>query len=963
MRDLRLRLEPDGDNVCVTLEDTRGNVLADSIARRLPKTFTNATLRQFALPGPVGEAVADIGSRESLCILVEPGREFWDLPFERISIGSVKDILWVRGRDRPGSLGRKNLRVLVAWADPATPDYPALEFAEAEAEAVAEALAVPESRRMSVQLVACASANALLRKIRSWKPHVVHFVGHADVGPIGGFLVVEAGTGSHEKIHASDLAHDLKEAGTQLVVISGCRSSLAAGRMAETGIPVVIGMQGPVRDRSAYTFSRALYAGLAHGETVEAAVQSGRAALGPGQEWWLPIIAKGGTPIEVIPPAGKTNIPQDLRPFIGRTREREKIANYLIDQQVRLLTIHGMGGIGKTRLARQIGFDLIDAFPGGVWYVECDTLTSEDQLVSAIATSVGVEGGGGLDGICEELGESKALLIVDCFERIVECTEPLEFILKACPATQIVVTSRIILEGSTPFSLDPLADRRKSIPSERLALFESAVRYTDPTFRIDRSNSKVCREIVRMLQGVPLAILLAAGRLRHMTLEELRDRLAESLLEVLKRTGNKRDRHASLTIVITDSFGLLSPEYRDLAVKLSVFEGGFTMADARAVLPEEDCVEEGVFLLCDHSLLSVEGVGASSRYRSLDTIREFLGEEARMFDLFETRRRHMVIFDELAQTIGNSNRAGDFYTAYSILRMEIGNLLGALKFARQNDKAIEIRMSWNLVRSFLEAGLRKEFSEIATRLQSTVASDDWQSRAELIGLMAIYARREGNARREAAMWREKAELCSANEDQEGAAETLIDLASMHYKAGEFREADEILGEVSDRFEDLAPTMKASVASLACLIRHALMDEIGAFDLALEAGQVLRVISHSNLYATVNLSEFWFLAEDYEKSQCYALNGVWLAVKSGRYPALARAARRLWLALEKQKRPRDAQQAYDLSVTAATFAAPSILREIRMHCPAPMKSRPRKNLRSVCDSLAGKVLAARQVMDC
>jgi len=787
---------------------------------------------------------------------------------------------------------------------------------ESEATRVIQALQSSDCKKHLVFELPNATAKSLERKIRTWKPHVVHFIGHADVGVIGGYIVTEAGTGKDERVYGEDFGRWLKESGVQLAVISGCKSAGLAGSvgqaLCDAGVPVVIGMREPVPDWSAMAFSRAFYASLALGETIETAVEEGRSAM---PEWSLPVLMCDSVEPNFAP---RHNIAVDPRPFVGRVKEREAVLTYLTRREhpVSALAIHAMGGMGKTRLAQQVGLDAVRHFPAGVWWVDCESLTDADQLWGAIGTAVGAEGG--RSSVVEALGGLRCLLILDCLERLAETHGLISQLRSALPEAQFLITTRILPEEATQYSLEPMAETAK----ERMALFEVAVRQMLPDFRVNNKNRKLCGQILTMLQGVPLAIFLAAGRLRHMTLEELHERLQRSRLGVVGPDG-RVGRHASLRIVIEDSFGLLSEASRELAIRLSIFAGGFRLADARRVLPDVIEVEDGVFTLCDHSMLSSLGVGAGTRYKALDTVREFLDEASNELDLSSDRA---LFFDWAlgrAEEMHALTVSGKLPEGFEILKMEIGNFRSALRVGTDLD-----RFRYLLLRPFLEAGYLSEFSEMAAAVD---CSDD-QRRAEVRGLQAICARRQGRYEDELRLWEEKIEACRSLGDVEGVVETSIDLALTYSRRGAWSKCELILNEYADDLDSWDQSLKASHCSLRCIALQQTGDSLRASQVANQVRGIIPNLPHPNLFALINLSEYYRLADKPALASECAVEGIEYALAIGKYQAVGKSSHYLCLAVLAQGRMELAQRALDLGSAALALAAPNAKREMELVCP-------------------------------
>lgn len=882
------------------------------------------------IPPCVSQVITDLARRNPIRLSIVAASSALNLPWEEIVADRSVRIRIVRGHGKAGTISERRPRVLVAWCDPQTTEYGPLASVEAEARRILEALANSDCKKHHVFELPNATARSLERKIRTWRPHIVHFIGHADIGVIGGYLVVEAGIGKAEFVYGEDFGRWLGESGVELAIVSGCRSAGLDGSVAQAvsaaGIASVIGMRERVPDWSAMAFSRAFYASLALGETIEAAFEEGRSAM---PEWSLPVLLSEST--QTTASHDRHNIPYDPRPFIGRIREREAVLTYLTrpNDPVRTLALHAMGGMGKTRLAQQVGRDAVRHFSAGVWFVDCESMTDPDQLWGAIGTAIGVEGGKA--AVIDAIGGLRCLLILDCLERLAETPGLIDLLQRDLPNVQFLITTRVLPEGATPMVLDPMADTA----GERMALFEVAVRQFLPDFKVTSNNRKHCKDILSMLQGVPLAIFLAAGRLRHLSLEDLRDRLKESRLGVVGPRG-KVGRHASLRIVVEDSFSLLSETSRELAMRLAIFAGGFRLSDARSVFPDVSDIEDGIFTLCDHSMLSPQGIAAGTRYRSLDTVREFLDEASANLDLALDRKRFFGWALERAESMHAFIRAGKLPEAFDILRLEVGNFRSALTIGNDLN-----RFRYLLLRPFLEAGYVSEFLELA----ANVDIENDKTLAEIRGLEAIAARRQGHLEDELNLWQEKIQACRRCGDIENAVETAIDLASALSRRGDWDRCMTFLQESEGELKGCPPTLKVSHGSLKCLALQHFKRFTEATALANETEKLILKLPHPNLYALINMSEYHRRASDFELAKSYAVDGVTFALRVVNNHGLGKAAYHLALALAQLADHNRSQQAFNIAYLAAAFVSSAMRKEIEQSAPSEfIRPRvPRKDL--------------------
>jgi predicted ATPase len=352
-------------------------------------------------------------------------------------------------------------------------------------------------------------------------------------------------------------------------------------------------------------------------------------------------------PVRQVEPR-PTNMPVQRTGFVGREKEVAAAKELLLRQDVRLVTVTGPGGIGKTRLAVEVANGLVERFPGGIHFVSLSSLSDPGLIASVIVQTLGIREAGGqspLKILKKNLLDSLSaplLFLLDNFEHLIQAAPTVAELLAMGPNLKILVTSRAALHvyGEHEFPVPPLAlpDSRSVPPLEVLskypavALFLQRAVAAKPDFELNRENAFAVTEICARLDGLPLAIELAAARVKVLSPSSMRTRLA-SRLQLL--TGGARDlpqRQQTLRAAIDWSYDLLSPAEQKLFRRLSVFGGGCTLEGVEAVCNTKGDLDldllDGMASMVDKSLLQqVEQANGESRFVMLETIREYALEK------------------------------------------------------------------------------------------------------------------------------------------------------------------------------------------------------------------------------------------------------------------------------------------------------------------------------------------------
>lgn len=386
------------------------------------------------------------------------------------------------------------------------------------------------------------------------------------------------------------------------------------------------------------------------------------------------------------------NLPGQLTSFVGRAVEREAIADALLAS--RLVTVTGVGGVGKSRIAIQVALDIASRFPDGAWLCELAAAQDEEELGQVVAATLGVLARPATtltDSVIDALRMRELVLVLDNCEHLVAAVGHLaEGLLRDCPGVRILATSREALgiagEQVWPLSALELPGRAADIgavmASEAVQLFAERARAVQPGFVIDESNADAIAEICRRLDGIPLAVELAAARVTIMTPADIASRL-DQRFQLL--TGGRRsaaERHQTLRGAIEWSYELLEPRERALFERLSVFPGSFDAEAAAAVsvrddLEPWDVLDAGAGLVAK-SMLTADEASGSTRYQMLETIRTFARERLEETgDLHDMFRRHADHYTRFAEDADAGLAGADEVRWRKRVHLEFDNLRAA----------------------------------------------------------------------------------------------------------------------------------------------------------------------------------------------------------------------------------------------------------------------------------------------
>jgi predicted ATPase/DNA-binding CsgD family transcriptional regulator len=537
----------------------------------------------------------------------------------------------------------------------------------------------------------------------------------------------------------------------------------------------------------------------------------------------------------------------ELSSFVGREREIAQLEK-LLAQGAQLLTLTGPGGTGKTRLALEAAAEVVGRFEDGVWWVELAPISDPDLVPQAVARVLNVHESPGrplADAIADDLGELEILLVLDNCEHLVEaCARLADVLLHACPELGILATSRELLgiAGERNFPVPPLSvpgpERLPAFGSlveyEAIGLFVERVRAVVAGFELTEHNAPAVVRLCRRLDGMPLAIELAAARVKVLSVEQISSRLEDSfnLLTGGSRTAMARQR--TLRAAIDWSHDLLSEEEKVLFRRLSVFSGGFTLEGAESVCAGEDIEPEEVLgvltELVAKSLVMVSEREAVARYRLLETVGQYATEKLEESgEAEQVRERHARYYLALAEEAEKELREQRVW-------------LGRLEAEHANFRAA---LGWALAAEDAE-GSAGERAQLGSRLAAALAQGKfWNAygpseglrwlergltssaaasspvRAKALKEAGWIATHQGDYEKAVALLEEGMALFQEVEDRQGIANSLFFLGHLAMHGGDYerlrvfgREAEALRHEMTDR-RAIAHLLYLSGATALC----------------------------------------------------------------------------------------------------------------------------------------------------
>ena len=525
------------------------------------------------------------------------------------------------------------------------------------------------------------------------------------------------------------------------------------------------------------------------------------------------------TPTPTRPPAGATekpaeigDLPQPLTDLIGRERELVDI-DRLIDRS-RLLTLTGAGGSGKTRLALEAARRARPAYPDGVWFVDL-AVVGESQLVAdAVSEALRLDSGTALNRgqtLVDQLRGRSLLVVLDnCEHLLAACGQLVAALLAGCPGVDVLATSREPLHtlGEYTFRVPSLAlppPVRDEVPDlaelgrlPSVRLFVERAAQVRPGFALDADNVQGVVDLCRRLDGMPLALELAAARAAVLEPAEIVQRLGDAL-SMLGGGPNRVTRHQTLRGTLEWSHDLLTEPEKVLLRRLSVFSGGFTLAAVEAVCGDPPLARpellELLANLVDKSLVVTEKTAAGSRYRQLETVRQFGTENLdRAGETAQLEAAHCAYFLAFAVAHNPERATGVVIEQPKLLDREHDNLRAALRWSCANDPVSALRLVASLWRFWFLRGHAVEGARWVERALAVAPEPTRPRAAALIGLTGLDSR-QGRADRHRALGAEALAIVrQVGEPDEVVMARLVETA-LAWSTFDLDEAEQMAAEV------------------------------------------------------------------------------------------------------------------------------------------------------------------------
>ncbi|MGI8657579.1 MAG: ATP-binding protein [Candidatus Limnocylindria bacterium] len=521
---------------------------------------------------------------------------------------------------------------------------------------------------------------------------------------------------------------------------------------------------------------------------------------------------------DAFPPIGSldtlpNNLPRQLSTFIGR-------ANELVDAERRLtestvLTLTGPAGVGKTRLALQIGAHVVDHFPDGVWFVELAAVNEGSLVPDAIGSAMRLKqhGSDARTSLVDALHASQLLLILDNCEHLLEpVLETADALLRHCPGVRLLATSREALGlGGESLMLVPSLSLPDAVQSgghaplselgecDAVRLFVDRARAVQSGFLLTEANADAVAQVCRRLDGIPLAVELAAARVRMMPVQQIAVRLNDRFRLLTGGSRTSLPRHRTLRAAMDWSYDLLGTDEQVVFARLATFSGSFSLEAAEAVCSGPEVTSDDMLdvlgRLVDRSLLAIDQDNVEARFRMLETIRDYAQDRlAETGDGADAHARHLEWFSELVDRAQPGFFEGPVQHEWvGRLAADHDNLRAALRWAEDDPDgaAAELNLASGMWRFWEIQGFLEEGSAWLERALKRVGGEASPRRASALTGAGVLAAQRGDLAAATAFHEASLTIRRELGSSAGIAAACNNLASLHVERGDFVRAREL----------------------------------------------------------------------------------------------------------------------------------------------------------------------------
>jgi predicted ATPase/class 3 adenylate cyclase len=559
------------------------------------------------------------------------------------------------------------------------------------------------------------------------------------------------------------------------------------------------------------------------------------------------------------------NLPQQVTSFIGRERELTGIKELL--EGTRLLTLLGMGGLGKTRLSLQIAADVLEKYPDGVWFVDLAPIKDPSLVPNAVAKVLGVheEPGKPLTlTLCEYVRQHKLLFVLDNCEHLISaCACLADALLRGASKVRILATSReaLHIHGEQTYQVMPLkAPDRKAgeenlLRSEAVQLFVERARLQNPGFSVTERDAPAIADVCARLDGIPLALELAAARMRLLSIDEINARLHDRFKLL---TGGSRvapERQQTLRALVSWSYDLLQDREQTLLDRLSLFSGGFDLRAAEEVCGAEPLLPDDVVdllsSLVEKSLVMVEQANGAWRYGLLETIREFAQERlVDRDDVAATEARHCDYYLGIAKAAKKELEGPEQAEWIRRLEVELDNLRAAIAsaLAGRVDPVFAVKFEVALMRFRILRGYSTEArNNVRAALVLPGVREPNVARGHALYVGGVLATNQSDYAEATKMLTECLDIRRGLENPRETAAALSTLAALNLQQDDLAQARDYVEEAIGIFRDLEDRIGEAIGLLNLgdiSVRQA--DFGGAQDLFEQCLVISRSIKHQEL---------------------------------------------------------------------------------------------------------------------